>query len=299
MSLDYVKFTPGFEKFMPKEYRDLVEHGPFGKKVGVPQMGTFKELLEEHPMCAGCAMTLFIRLAVIAFPNPEDTITVGTAGCGRLALSQAAIPFVYGNYGDTNGVASGLSRGLRLRFGDRPKDVVVMAGDGGLADIGFSQVLHSWLRKERFTTIMLDNEVYGNTGGQESGMTNRGVVLKMAPLGKKFDKTNMVEMAKVAGCAYVARVVPSKPSRVASTIKKAVLIAREVGPTYIQAYTSCNIEYGIATDKVLEDAKNVEDERYQFSEYITEEAKQYLAQQHEYKEYQVKPSVNKPLEVGA
>ena len=92
MSLDYVKFTPGFGKFMPKEYRDMVEHGPFGKKISVSQVGTFKEILEEHPMCAGCAMTLFIRLAMVAFPNPEDTITVGTAGCGRLAISQAAYP---------------------------------------------------------------------------------------------------------------------------------------------------------------------------------------------------------------
>jgi pyruvate ferredoxin oxidoreductase beta subunit len=121
MSLNYVKFSPGFESFMPKEYRDMVEHGPFGKKTTVSQMGSFKEILEEHPMCAGCAMTLFIRLAIVAFPNPEDTITVGTAGCGRLAISQAAIPFVYGNYGDQNGVASGLSRGLRIRFGDQHK----------------------------------------------------------------------------------------------------------------------------------------------------------------------------------
>src|SRR6187399_3398463 len=83
MSLNYVKFSPGFESFMPKEYRDMVEHGPFGKKTSVSQMGSFKEILEEHPMCAGCAMTLFIRLAIIAFPNPEDTITIGTAGCGR------------------------------------------------------------------------------------------------------------------------------------------------------------------------------------------------------------------------
>jgi len=94
MSLDYVKFTPGFGKFMPKEYRDMVDHGPFGKKTTVSQVGSFKEIMEEHPMCAGCAMTLFIRLAVIAFPNPEDTITVGTAGCGRLAISQAAIPSI-------------------------------------------------------------------------------------------------------------------------------------------------------------------------------------------------------------
>ena len=288
MSLDYVKFAPGMGKFMPKEYRDMVDHGPFGQKKSVTQVGTFKEIMEEHPMCAGCAMTLYIRLVMIAFPNPEDTITVGTAGCGRLAISQAAIPFVYGNYGDQNGVASGLSRGLRLRFGDRPKDVVVMAGDGGMADIGFAQTLHSWFRKEKFTTIMLDNEVYGNTGGQESGMTNQNQVLKMAPLGKKFEKMDMISMAKTAGCAYVAAVVPNNPRRVESTIKKAVYIARHIGPTYIQAYTSCNIEYAIPTDQVMQDAKDVENDRYKFQEYITDEAKECLYELYGFKQYKPK-----------
>ena len=46
MSLNYVKFTPGFEKFMPKEYIDMVAHGPFGKKTTVSQMGSFKEILD-------------------------------------------------------------------------------------------------------------------------------------------------------------------------------------------------------------------------------------------------------------
>ena len=67
----------------------------------------------------------------------------------------------------------------------------------------------------------------------------------------------MVAMAKIAGCAYIATVVPNNPRRVESCIKKAVLIAREVGPTYIQAYTSCNIEYAIPTDQVMADAKTV------------------------------------------
>ena len=43
MSLDYVKFTPGFGKFMPKEYRDMVEHGPFGKKTTVSKSGLLKK----------------------------------------------------------------------------------------------------------------------------------------------------------------------------------------------------------------------------------------------------------------
>jgi pyruvate ferredoxin oxidoreductase beta subunit len=275
MSLETVRVSPGFEKFLPKEYQDLVDDGPFKKERKVSELGSFKEIVEEHPMCAGCAMTLFIRVALVALPAVENSVIIGTAGCGRLALSQAAIPFIYGNYGDTNAVASGLKRGLSVRFKEQPKDVVVMAGDGGLADIGFSAVMHSWFRKEKFTTVMLDNEVYGNTGGQESGMTQKGMVLKMAPNGKKFEKMDMIGLAKTAGVAYIARIAPTNPTRVATTIRKAVLIAREVGPTYIQAYTSCNIEYAIPTPKVMDDAREVEKDRYQFMEYMTDEAKAY------------------------
>ena len=275
MSLETIRVTPGMEKYLPQEYYDLVHDSQFTKPRKVSEMGSFKEILEEHPMCAGCAMTLYLRTVMVALPSPENTVFVGTAGCGRLVLTQSAIPFIYGNYGDTNAVASGLKRGLAMRFPNTPKDVIVAAGDGGLADIGFSMLMHSWFRKEKFTTLMLDNEVYGNTGGQESGMTQKGMVLKMAPNGKKFEKMDMMGLAKTAGVAYIARVVPTNPNRVASTIQKAVLIAREIGPTYVQAYTSCNIEYAIPTPKVMDDAKEVENARYGFVEYFTDEAKEY------------------------
>ncbi len=258
MSLETVRPSPGFEELLPIEYRDLIKHGQYGRDVKASEMGKFKELVEEHPMCAGCAMTLFIRLAMMALPNPEHTINVGTAGCGRLAISQANIPFIYGNYGDTNSVASGVKRGLEIRFPNQVKDVLVMAGDGGLIDIGFQGLMHSWFRKERFTTIMLDNEVYGNTGGQESGMTLKGAVLKRAPRGKLVEKIDAMGLAQVAGCAYIARIAPTNPARVMRTIRRAILIAREIGPTYIQAYTSCNIEYAIPTTDVMKDAFEVE-----------------------------------------
>ena len=277
MALRTLKVSPGFMRFLPKEYQDLVEKGPFGRPSKLSELGTFKELLEEHPMCEGCAMALFIRLSLIGLPSPEHTVILGTAGCGRLALTQAAVPFVYGNYCDTNGVASGIKRGLTIRFPEQDKDVVVMAGDGGLADIGFSQVMHSWFRKEKFTTVMLDNEVYGNTGGQESGMTCRGTVAKMAPMGKQFEKIDMIGLAQNAGVSYIARLTPTNPGRVVSTIRKAVLVARRIGPSYVQAYTSCNIEYSIPPDRVLDDARRVEKERYGYLEIMTDDAKAYLA----------------------
>lgn len=276
MSFETLRPSPALKDFLPIEYKDLIEHGPYGKGKKVSDMGKFKEIIEEHPMCAGCAMTLFIRLMYIGMPNPEHTIVVGTAGCGRLALSQASVPFVYGNYGDTNAVASGLKRGLDVRFPNQFKDVVVCAGDGGLVDIGFQGLMHSWFRHEKFTTVLLDNEVYGNTGGQESGMTYKGKVLKMSPRGKKDDKMDMLGLAKVAKLDYIARLAPTNPARVARTIRRAILVARKFGATYVQAYTSCNIEYSIPTPDVMRDAFDMEKDRYGFEEIISDRAQEYL-----------------------
>ncbi|PHR56567.1 MAG: ferredoxin oxidoreductase, partial [Arcobacter sp.] len=213
------------------------------------------------------------RLIFASLPCPEETVTIGTAGCGRLAISQAAVPFVYGNYGDQNAMASGLSRAFRLRFPDKTKDVITIAGDGGTMDIGFSMTMHSWIRGERFTTIMLDNEVYGNTGGQESGMSPKGAVLKMAPFGKNFGKMPAIELAKAAGVVYAVRMSPTNIKKAAKVIRRAIFVAREVGPTFIQAYTSCNIEYSIPTEEVFADAKAQEKDRFQFEEFMTDEAK--------------------------
>ena len=276
MSLETIRVSPGYEDVLPIEYRDLVNHGPYGRQIKVTEIGKFKEIVEEHPMCAGCAMTLFIRLFYMGIPSPEHTIVVGTAGCARLAISQANVPFIYGNYGDSNATASGLKRALDLRFPNQYKDVVVMAGDGGLIDIGFQGLMHSWFRQEKFTTIMLDNEVYGNTGGQESGMTRKGQILKMAPRGKKTDKIDALSLAKVAKVDYIAQIAPTNPSRVLRTVRRAVLVAREIGSTYIQAYTSCNIEYAIPTPDVMKDAFDVEKERYGFEEIISPRAKAFL-----------------------
>ena len=281
MSLDTVKPAPGYLEHLPVEYQDLVKHGQYGKPKKVKDMGKFKELIEEHPMCAGCAMTLFIRIVFLALPQPEHTIFVGTAGCGRLAISQGNVPFIYGNYGDTNAVASGLKRGLELRFPDQHKDVIVMCGDGGLVDIGFQGLMHSWFRHEKFTTIMLDNETYGNTGGQESGMTQQGVIMKMSPRGKQDDKMDMLGLARVAKLDYICRIAPTNPAKVARTVRRAILVAREFGSTYVQGYTSCNIEYSIPTPEVMKDAFDVEKDRYGFEEEISDRAKEYLREQGE------------------
>jgi len=276
MSLDITRINPYFEDVMPQEYIDLEKNGSFGSEKRLGDLGAFKELLEEHPMCAGCHLALAFRVLVSSLPRPEDSILVGSTGCSSLAFTQLALHNIHSLFGNQNAVASGLKRALKLRFPNKVKDVIVMAGDGATADIGLDMTLHSWFRGENITTVMFDNELYANTGGQESGMSMCGAVLNMAPTGKKFQKIRVHELAISAGCAYVAVVSTAKPKNISECFKKAILIAREVGPTYIQIFTPCPTNLKIKPS----DSKKVAAERfkgdYAFKEHITDEAREYL-----------------------
>ena len=271
------KISPGFEEVMPAEYRELVEHGPYGAGMGVADLGAFKELLEEHPLCAGCGLALSLRLFLASLPAPQDTVVVGSTGCSSLAFPQVALHNIHSLFGNQNAVASGLKRALSLRFPDKVKDVVVVAGDGATADIGLDMVMHSWFRQENITTVMLDNEAYANTGGQESGMSPQGAVLYMAPKGKKFPKIPLPEIAREVGCAYVGACSPAQGKRLERMLRRAILVAREIGPTYVQIFAPCPTNYKFKPNETLTRLKLLEKEGvFQPREYITREAQDLL-----------------------
>ena len=276
MSQKITKINPNFEDVMPSEYVELMTNGPFGSEKSVKDFGNFKELLEEHPLCAGCNLALAFRTLVSSLPKPEDTIIVGSTGCNSLAFSQLAIHNIHSLFGNQNAVASGLKRALDLRFPEEEKDVIVIAGDGATADIGLDMTLHSWFRGEKITTVMFDNELYANTGGQESGMSVHGTVLYMAPKGKKFGKINLPDLAIASGCHYVAVVTTARTKTISDCFKKAIYIARKIGPTYIQIFTPCPTNLKIKPSETRKLATERSKIDYQFREYISEEAKSYL-----------------------
>jgi pyruvate ferredoxin oxidoreductase beta subunit len=268
---------PEFADIMPEEYKQLVESGPYGKGYGVADLGSFKELIEEHPLCAGCGLALSVRHVLASLPVPEETIIVGSTGCSSLLFPQVALHNTHTIFGNQNAVATGIKRAMALRFPDKTKDVVVIAGDGATADIGLDMVLHSWFRGEHITTIMLDNEAYANTGGQESGMSVEGRVLNMAPQGKKFPKISLPELARESGCDYVATVSPANPKRIEKAVRQAVLIAREIGPTYIQIYCPCPTNFKFSADDTVATAKAREkDGTYRILEYVSDDAQSFL-----------------------
>jgi pyruvate ferredoxin oxidoreductase beta subunit len=280
MSKEKIAICPEFYDIMPPEYRDLVEQSTYGKEDrGWKDIGQSKELIEEHSLCAGCPESIAFRYIMASLPNPEDTVMVGSTGCTSLVFPHVAIHNIHSLFGNQNAIATGLKRALSVRFPGRIKDVVVLAGDGATVDIGLDMTLQSWFRQEKFTTICFDNELYANTGGQESGLMRRGFVAKMAPVGKQFDKVNLPEIARESGCAYVVCCTVSKPNLVEKVIRNAVFLAREVGPTYLQLYTPCILEIGKDSMEGLQEMRDSEKpgERFKFKEYISDEAKKYLA----------------------
>lgn len=279
MSKEKIRLSPALAHIVPPEYRDLVETGTWGNTTrGWKDVGVNKELIEEHSLCAGCPESIAFRYVLASLPNPEDTVMVGSTGCTSLVFPHVAIHNIHSLFGNQNAIASGLKRALSVRFPGRIKDVVVLAGDGATVDIGLDMTLQSWFRQEKFTTICFDNELYGNTGGQESGLTMKGFVMKMAPAGKKFDKVRLPEIARESGCHYISVLTVSKPNRVEKAVKEAVQIAREVGPTYLQMYTPCILEIGKQAMEGLQEMRDSEGpgDRFEFKTYVSPEAQDYL-----------------------
>ena len=108
----------------------------------------------------------------------------------------------------------------------------------------------------------------------------KGFVAKMAPVGKLFDKVRLPEIARESGCHYVVNCTVSKPSLVEKVVRNAVMIAREIGPTYLQLYTPCILEIGKNSMEGLQEMRDSEKptERFAYKEYISEPAKQLLAE---------------------
>ncbi len=281
MSKEKIAICPEFYDIMPPEYRDLVEQSTYGKEGrGWKDIGQSKELIEDHSLCAGCPESMAFRYILASLPNPEDTVMVGSTGCTSLVFPHVAVHNIHSLFGNQNAIASGLKRALQYRFPNRVKDVVVLAGDGATVDIGLDMTLQAWFRQEKFTTICFDNELYANTGGQESGLMQKGFVAKMAPVGKLFDKVRLPEIARESGCHYVVNCTVSKPNLIEKVVRNAVHIAREIGPTYLQLYTPCILEIGKNSMEGLQEMRDSEKpgERFRYIEYVSDTAKQFLAE---------------------
>jgi pyruvate-ferredoxin/flavodoxin oxidoreductase len=132
------------------------------------------------------------------------------------------------------------------------KSVWIIGGDGWAYDIGYGGLDHVLSTGRNVNLLVLDTEVYSNTGGQASKSTPRGAVARFAAQGKGLSKKDLGMMAIAYGYVYVARVAMGYSDQ--HTLKSFIEAESYPGPSIIIAYSHC-IAHGIDMAKGLEQQK--------------------------------------------
>lgn len=245
------------------EHREKQEYFDYGKSVpSKPEAvskfnaGTVKgsqllrPLMEFSGACAGCGETPYVKLLTQLF-GPKMYIANAT-GCSSIwANSSPSTAYTV----DENGCGPAWSNSLfedaaEFGFGMlmaqqvHSQDTVqwVIGGDGWGYDIGFSGLDHILASGKNINILVLDTEVYSNTGGQASKATPMGSTAKFITGGKTTRKKDLAAMAMTYGNVYVAQIAMG--ADLAQTVKAITEAAEYSGPALIIAYATC-IAHGI------------------------------------------------------
>ncbi len=132
------------------------------------------------------------------------------------------------------------------------KSVWSLGGDGWAYDIGYGGLDHVFSTSHDVNLLVMDTEVYSNTGGQASKSTARGAVAKFAASGKPASKKDLGRMAMNYGSVYVASVALGAND--AQTVRAFIEAESYPGPSLIIAYSHC-ISHGIDMAKGLNQQK--------------------------------------------
>ena len=139
------------------------------------------------------------------------------------------------------------------------KSVWIMGGDGWAYDIGFGGLDHALASGLNINILVMDTEVYSNTGGQASKATPRGAVAKFTAGGKQTAKKDLGQIAMSYGNVYVAQVAIGANNM--QTVKAIAEAEAYDGPSVVIAYSTC-IAHGIDMATSMSHQKDLVDTGY-------------------------------------
>ena len=192
-----------------------------------------------HIWCAGCGIGsvtgAFLRAVVDLGLKRENTVVVSGIGCSSRATGYLDLGTVHAIHGRALAFATGIKM-ARPEF-----DVVVFTGDGDGAAIGGNHLIHACRRNIDVTCILLNNQVYGMTGGQLSPTMELGDRATTAPYGQVEPPFDLCRLAEAAGASFVARGTAAQIRPLEKMIKQGI---EHPGFAFIEAVVPCPTEYG-------------------------------------------------------
>lgn len=209
--------------------------------------------LTEVPFsfCPGCTHGTIMRLigeVLEELDIIEDTIGISPVGCAGFCQDFFSCDFVGAPHGRAQAVGIGVKRALPDRM------VFTYQGDGDIAAIGTQHAIHAAARGEKITSIMVNNAIYGMTGGQMAPTTLEGMKTSTSPYGRNplvdglpmdFPKV----IANLDGAVYVASVSVDTPKNIQQAkkaIKKAFKVQQAgLGFALVSVLSTCPTNWGM------------------------------------------------------
>jgi 2-oxoglutarate/2-oxoacid ferredoxin oxidoreductase subunit beta len=206
-----------------------------------------------HHLCPGCGEPIAMRLimeAVEELKLAKRTVAVFGIGCYTAYSNNLDVEVVQALHGRSPSVATGVKRAL-------PGSVVLtVQGDGDMVNEGLQEVLHTAARGEKVTCFLLNNGVFGETGGHMTAATVLGQRTKNTLEGRSAEQHGYPIVigdliAGLAGVAYAARGAVNTYTNVARTkrmVKDALEIqVKEFGFSFVEILTMCPTGWFIET----------------------------------------------------
>ena len=188
--------------------------------------------------CPGCGdgtvLQAFLR-AVDQTSYQDRLALVGGIGCSGWIPTYVQADVLH----TTHGRAIPFAMGLKLT--DPSRKVVVFTGDGDCVGIGGNHFLHAARRNVDMTVILINNQIYGMTGGQMAPTTPYGGRTQTSPYGNAERSMDACGVAIAAGATFVARWTAGQTAQLAETIKQAL---DHPGFAFIEVLSQCPVQAG-------------------------------------------------------
>jgi 2-oxoglutarate ferredoxin oxidoreductase subunit beta len=215
-------------------------------------------LPEETTYCPGCTHGIAHRLVMEALDEEGllgKAIGVAPIGCSILAHRYMNVDMCESAHGRAPAIATGIRRV------QPDKIIFTYQGDGDLASIGTGEIVQAAHRGEKFTTIFINNAIYGMTGGQMAPTSLVGQKTTTSIDGRRKENSGMpIRMAEllatIDGAVFVERVALDTPANVRKAkraIKKAFQVQQKgLGFSFVEMLSTCPTNWGYNPVKALE-----------------------------------------------
>ena len=192
-----------------------------------------------HIWCPGCGhgivMSGMIRAIEEIGLQKNEVVVVSGIGCSSRVAGYLDFHTMHTLHGRALAFATGVKMG-------RPDlTVIVPMGDGDALAIGGNHFIHAARRNIDLTAVIMNNRIYGMTGGQGSPTTPHGMKSTTSPLGIEDPPFDLVELAKGAGASFVARTTTYHAKEMTRIIARGI---RHKGFAVVEVMSQCPIYYG-------------------------------------------------------